>query len=258
MTTPSLFAHVTDDSANLIPGALLHGRTDTPDGAPVYGRLDPNGAMYLYTDCTSHGYGLKDLTTLVTQGHAGVGAAGPYHYTGAAEIVAWARVRARETHRQDADCAAFLSDDGTCCIACGTIHAEDPEPCCGARAFHQPGCVSAMPLGSRTVRVVVYRVSQPARVEAMPATLEAMQLLVGGYVEGMTLVDGRLYCNEEGLLAGLPPNPRRILGAPPICGDFFVTAHENADGDLVDLDDETIARLLADDARRPGDCELAP
>lgn len=139
----SLFAYVTSDPTNRIPGTLLHGRLDKPDGAPVYGRLDRNGGVYLYTDCTSHGYGLKRLTTAVVQGHATLDAAGPYRYTGLAEIVAWARGRARETHRQDADCAAFLSDDGTCCVACGVAHAEDPAPCCGARAFHRPGCAHA-------------------------------------------------------------------------------------------------------------------
>lgn len=140
MTPASVFAYVADDPANLIPGALLHGRLDALDGAPVYGRLDADGAVYLYTSCTMHGYALKNLAALAAQGHGGVGGAGPYHFTGVAAIVAWAQARARETHRQDADCAAFLGDDGTVCVACGVAHAEDPEPCCGARGFHRPGC----------------------------------------------------------------------------------------------------------------------
>lgn len=134
-----MFARVTGDPANLIPGALLHGRSDAPAGAPVYGWLDPNGGVYLYTDCTSHGYALRALAAAVARGHDSVGAAGPFRYTGLAEIVAWAQARARETHRQDADCAAFLQNDFTC-SGCGTAHSEDPEPCCGGRAFHRPGC----------------------------------------------------------------------------------------------------------------------
>ena len=142
MTAASLFPNVTNDPANLIPGALLHGRLDAPDGALVYGRLGTDGAMYLYTSCTTHGYALKGLTALAAQGHGGVGAAGPYHYTGIAAVIAWAQARARETHRQDADCAAFLTEDFAC-AGCGVTHAEDPEPCCGARAFHRPGCAYA-------------------------------------------------------------------------------------------------------------------
>lgn len=85
---------------NLIPGALLHGRLDAPDGAPVHGRLDADGAVYLYTSCTMHGYVLKDLTALAAQGHSGVGAAGPYHYTGIAAIVAWAQDKRQPTDAQ--------------------------------------------------------------------------------------------------------------------------------------------------------------
>lgn len=139
----SLFAYVTSDPTNRIPGTLIHGLTDRPDGAPVYGRLDRNGAVYLYTDRTSHAYGLKRLMTTVAQGHAALDAAGPFRYTGLAEIIAWAQARARETHRQDADCAAFLSDDGTCCVACGVARGETPELCCGGWAFHKPGCTRA-------------------------------------------------------------------------------------------------------------------
>lgn len=139
MTPASVFAYVADDPANLIPGALLHGRLDALDGAPVYGRLDADGAVYLYTSCTMHGYALKNLVTITAQGYDGVGAAGPYHYTGIAAVIAWAQARARETHRQDADCAAFLTEDFAC-AGCGVTHAEDPEPCCGARGFHRPGC----------------------------------------------------------------------------------------------------------------------
>lgn len=84
-----------------------------------------------------------ELAALAAQGHGAVGAAGPYHYTGIAAVIAWAQARARETHRQDADCAAFLSDDGTCCVACGVARGETPELCCGGWAFHKPGCTRA-------------------------------------------------------------------------------------------------------------------
>lgn len=132
-------SHTTPE--NLIPGALLHGRLDQPDGAPVYGRLGTDGTVHLYTDCTWHPYFLKGLHNLVTQGHDGVSAGGPYSYTGITKIVTWVQARARTVHRQDADCAAFL-DDGAC-LACGVTHAEDPEPCCGGRAFHRNTCVHA-------------------------------------------------------------------------------------------------------------------
>lgn len=37
-------------------------------------------------------------------------------------------------------------------------------------------------------------------------TLEQMQGAVGGYIEGVPGQNHRVWCNEDGLLTGLPPN----------------------------------------------------
>jgi hypothetical protein len=82
---------------------------------------------------------------------------------------------------------------------------------------------------SEPVRVIVCRVdketgiAQPPTVEELPVDpdrdghLAAMQKIVGGLVECVGGFDGRgtdLWCNEEGLLLGLPMN--RIIAAPPV------------------------------------------
>jgi hypothetical protein len=65
-------------------------------------------------------------------------------------------------------------------------------------------------------------------------TLEAMQALVGGYLEAVN--PGRLlppqvalYCNEDGIERQLPPNGCGILGS------YFFSAHD-AHGDPRSLD----------------------
>ena len=47
----------------------------------------------------------------------------------------------------------------------------------------------------------------PAEVRDVPNTLEALQGLVGGYIETVTVAtDAVIICNEEGRLIGLEPN----------------------------------------------------
>lgn len=43
-------------------------------------------------------------------------------------------------------------------------------------------------------------------VEWIPNTLEALQELVGGYIETVTIRDVVIVCNEEGAINGLPFN----------------------------------------------------
>lgn len=54
----------------------------------------------------------------------------------------------------------------------------------------------------------------------MPNTLEAMQQMVGGYIEVVCLDDACLICNEEGKLIGLDGNRR--VGDDIITGTFFI------------------------------------
>ncbi|HIQ69351.1 MAG TPA: DUF3846 domain-containing protein [Candidatus Avoscillospira stercorigallinarum] len=47
----------------------------------------------------------------------------------------------------------------------------------------------------------------PAEIRDVPNTLEALQGLVGGYIETVTVAtDAAIICNEEGRLIGLEPN----------------------------------------------------
>ena len=47
----------------------------------------------------------------------------------------------------------------------------------------------------------------PAEICDVPNTLEALQELVGGYIETVTVAaDAAIICNEEGRLIGLEPN----------------------------------------------------
>lgn len=72
------------------------------------------------------------------------------------------------------------------------------------------------------LKVIVCRVGQAPVIEDIPDTLEAMQGLVDGYLEHVTLPQGlSLWCNEEGLLKGMPFN--RYMYGIPIAGDFFLT-----------------------------------
>ena len=54
----------------------------------------------------------------------------------------------------------------------------------------------------------------------MPNTLDAMQKMVGGYIEVLPLSDVSLVCNEDGKLMGLEGNRR--LGNDIIVGTFFL------------------------------------
>ena len=55
---------------------------------------------------------------------------------------------------------------------------------------------------------VIYKYpGRPAEVRDVPNTLEALQGLVGGYIETVTVAtDAAIICNEEGRLIGLEPN----------------------------------------------------
>ena len=92
------------------------------------------------------------------------------------------------------------------------------------------------------IRILVVRVGQPAVVEEHPRSLEAMQGIVGGYIESVAMGDGIfMTCNEEGKLQGLPPN--FALPGDVIVGDVFFCRVE--DGDEASLTDHDIKRIRA-------------
>ena len=73
----------------------------------------------------------------------------------------------------------------------------------------------------------------------IPNALAAMQQMVGGYIEVISLDDVCLVCNEEGKLMGLPGSRR--LGEDVIAGTFFL-AGDTPDGDFCSLTAEQIDR----------------
>lgn len=57
------------------------------------------------------------------------------------------------------------------------------------------------------MRVIYKAPGLPAEIRDVPSTLEALQELVGGYIETVTVAtDAAIICNEEGCLIGLEPN----------------------------------------------------
>ena len=73
----------------------------------------------------------------------------------------------------------------------------------------------------------------------IPNTLEAMQQMVGGYIEVIPLDGVCLVCNEEGKLMGLPGSRR--LGDDIIAGTFFL-AGDTPDGGFCSLTQEQTDR----------------
>lgn len=91
------------------------------------------------------------------------------------------------------------------------------------------------------LRILVKRVGQPFEVQEIEHTLEAIQGIVGGYIEVAPYLPHPyvIVCNEEGKLMGLAPNFH--FEGNTICGDAFVT---KVDGeDFVSLDDLDIKIL---------------
>ena len=70
--------------------------------------------------------------------------------------------------------------------------------------------------------VLVFRPQEAAHVEDVANTLEAMQALVGGYIEALYLPDGYIaVANEEGIMQDLDPSVR--IGRQVLVGPVFVT-----------------------------------
>lgn len=79
----------------------------------------------------------------------------------------------------------------------------------------------------RTLEAVVKAPGERPRVTLVADTLEAMQSIVGGYIEIVGFTEGNvIVCNEEGRLLGLPEN---ALG---LRGTFIVLGRGSGDGEL--------------------------
>lgn len=75
------------------------------------------------------------------------------------------------------------------------------------------------------MRVIVKRVGHRPAIEEVENSLEAMQKLVGGHIETLTITsDCVLICDEEGFLKGKPLNCE-VLGIK-FCGDLVLAGRK--------------------------------
>lgn len=66
------------------------------------------------------------------------------------------------------------------------------------------------------IKVIIKRPGEDPQKKSINNNLETLQLIVGGYIESVTLAtDLAIICNEEGRIMGLPYNC-------DICGASFV------------------------------------
>ena len=78
------------------------------------------------------------------------------------------------------------------------------------------------------MKAIIKRPGRPATVEDVDNTLEALQGIVGGYIQVITVAtDCVLICNEEGRILGLPRN-NRIAGVD-FCGTVIVAGASGDD-----------------------------
>lgn len=91
------------------------------------------------------------------------------------------------------------------------------------------------------VNVIVKDPGEPPRMETIDNTLEALQTLVGGWLEAIPTPDPTtaVYVNEEGRLDELEANVGGLVG--PI----LVTGLDPESGDTVDLTVRQAARYTA-------------
>ena len=93
------------------------------------------------------------------------------------------------------------------------------------------------------MKVIVKEVGKLPRIEDIENTLQSLQTLVGGYIETVTLHDNVvLICNEEGKIAGLPPNFG--IGGDTIVGTAVFVAHDGK-GEFTDLDDWQVEDIMS-------------
>ncbi len=91
------------------------------------------------------------------------------------------------------------------------------------------------------MNILAFRPHESARVEHVANTLEAMQALVGGYIELVFLPDGYIaVANEEGIMQDLDPSVR--IGGQLLVGTVFITKIDPADPEnFAGLTDSDIA-----------------
>ena len=102
---------------------------------------------------------------------------------------------------------------------------------------------------NNSIRILVVEPNKKAYLQDVPNELKNLQVVVGGYLESVT-IDSRLvlFCNEDGLSLGLPKNRAvnidRQKSVIPLVGTYFFVAHDG-NGELVSLSDDDVKRCKA-------------
>jgi hypothetical protein len=96
------------------------------------------------------------------------------------------------------------------------------------------------------IRIAFYPVEGTPEVRTIDNELEAMQALVGGYIEAVPLaglpgLDA--FCDEEGLLKDRPLNPHFTPWGWSIAGDVFIARLNPKTGDQIDLTEADLQLL---------------
>lgn len=85
------------------------------------------------------------------------------------------------------------------------------------------------------IKVIKIPVDSDPMVVDIPNTLEAMQEMVGGFIQIVQLSKGLdLCCNEEGKLLKLPLNVTLFGGKDVVAGDCFLLRHDS-EGDAISV-----------------------
>jgi hypothetical protein len=88
---------------------------------------------------------------------------------------------------------------------------------------------------TNNIQVLVVPVDQKPYLKVIPNTLEALQEIVGGYIELVKTSEGyNMICNEEGKLIDLTPNIYIHNRMDNICGTFFVCNNDD-EGEFTDI-----------------------
>lgn len=90
------------------------------------------------------------------------------------------------------------------------------------------------------LNIVIFPVNGEPEVRAITGTLKEMQEIVGGYIEAVSYGGYTLWCNEEGIMEGLPFN--RYVGPHAIVGTFFVSREDN-EGEMITLNRKDIEKV---------------
>lgn len=95
----------------------------------------------------------------------------------------------------------------------------------------------------KSLKVILVHPAADAKVLIVDATntLESLQALVGGMIEGISVVAGvDGYINEEGKILGMPPNVK--IPYDMICGPIVFTRTDD-EGETVSVEDGDLEKV---------------